>query len=134
ERPRRLRCFGHDAAGLRAINRESLVDTSGSHIERFSLGPPEQAGIEREGAFALARVQFAPADMTWRPRRYRRRRLMARPFEEHESRAMWIAVHGKTAEARNIFGSTMVAAARRFYPYCVDAAVVDVDITQTSPP
>src|SRR5262249_13119170 len=101
----RLRCLGHDAAGLRAINRESLVDTHGPHVDRLSLGPTEQAGIEREGGFALARVQFAPVDTTGRPRG--RRRLIARPFEEHESRAMRIAGNGETANAGDVFGAAM---------------------------
>src|SRR5262249_56994947 len=104
----------------------------GPHVDRLSLGPTEQAGIEREGGFALARVQFAPVDTTGRPRG--RRRLIAGPFEEHESRAMRIAGNGETANAGNVFGAAMNGAARRLDAPSIDVHVVDCDIAHPSRP
>src|SRR5262249_56054748 len=63
ERRGRLRRLGHHAAGLRAINREGLVDTHRAHVDRLALGSAEQIGLEPEGPFALAALYFPPAAM-----------------------------------------------------------------------
>src|SRR5215470_12206525 len=72
--------------------------------------------------------------MTGRPRRRGRRRLIARPFEEHESRAMRIAGNGETADAGNVFGAAMNGAARRLDAPSIDVDVVDCDIAHPSRP
>src|SRR2546421_157220 len=71
ERRRCLRHLGHHAAAWRAACRENLIDAHWSHIHGFGFGPAKQAGIEGEGARPVARMQFLPADMAWRPWRGR---------------------------------------------------------------
>src|ERR1700730_11038225 len=90
-KPERRWCLlhlGHHAAARRTARRENLIDARRSHIHGFGFGPAKQAGIEGEGAWPVACVQFMPADMAWRPWRRRRGFFIAVPFEEDENRAM----------------------------------------------
>ena len=116
------------------MNCEGLVDTHGPHVDCLALGPAEQTGIEGEGAFALAGVEFTPTDVTGGACRRGHRGLIAHPFEQHEPRPVRIAGDGKTADARNVFGAAMHGTARRFDALGINVDVIDGDIAHPGRP
>jgi hypothetical protein len=124
ERRRCLRHLGHHAAARRTARRKNLIDAHRPHIHGFGFGPAKQAGIEGEGAWPVACVQFMPADMAWRPWRCRRAFLVACCFKEVERRPVRVGGDTEAADAGNILGGAVNRATG-----CFDALCIDIDMT-----
>jgi hypothetical protein len=90
----------HHATHCLAAYGKDLIDAEPSaYVELMVLGPSEQAGIEGEGRYAIARAQLMPAGKTQRTRRDLRSFLIAEMAKQREMGALRIADHGEAADS-----------------------------------